>query len=355
MIIPPMCEIKTFDQIKAELVAIHQSNVPGYVPNESDDTMPLLGTFSYRELQLRTYVNDLVRQSFWQSATGEYLDWHASEFFITRDSGSKPTVSIRFMLSTALASSYVLESGLELVNADGSTSLLLGDVTISAGMTEADGIAELQIHTAASETTVVSTMVPKPYLASVTQLGAYTGGSDRMDDDALRALIALSSEQLTTSGSIQSYQYWARQSDARIDDVHVYSITPGTVEVIVHSLGGVDAAMLSRVASETSAETRRPLNDTVNVRAATVVGYTVGAIITVAADVDAAATLADATTRLNERLSAVGIGKSVTIGMIIAALSVDGVEDVNVTSPAATVGVGEDEVAIPSSVGVSVA
>lgn len=42
MTVPPMCEIKTFDQIKGELITIHQTNVPGYVPNESDETMPVL-------------------------------------------------------------------------------------------------------------------------------------------------------------------------------------------------------------------------------------------------------------------------------------------------------------------------
>ncbi|MFZ5373939.1 MAG: baseplate J/gp47 family protein [Campylobacterota bacterium] len=354
MNIPPMCEIKTFDQIKSELVAIHQTNVPEYVPNESDDTMPLIGTFSYRELQLRTHVNELVRQSFWQTATGEHLDFHAAEFFIKRDKGAKPTATVRFTLNTTFPSAYVFEAGLVLVNTDGSTAELLADVTISAGMTEADGIVELQIYTAGSDATVVSTMVPKAYLSSTTQLTPYANGSNPMEDEALRALIALANEQFTTAGSIQSYKYWALQSDARIDDVHVYRITPGEVEVVVHSLVGVDAAMLSRVESSVSAEIHRPLNDTVNVRAATIINYTVAAVISVSPDVDAATTLAEAKSRLEERLSAIGIGKSVTIGMIIAALSVDGVEDVSVSSPAATVGCGEDEVAIPTTVEVSV-
>lgn len=354
MTVPPMCEIKTFDQIKGELITIHQTNVPGYVPNESDETMPVLETFSYRELQLRTYVNELVKQSFWQSATGEYLDFHAGEFFIKRDKGSKPTATIKFTLNSPLASQYVLEGGLELINADGSLSLLLGDVTISAGMIEAEGIAELQIYTAGSDTTVTATMLPKPYLLSVTQLSAYAGGSDPMDDEPLRDLIALSNEQFTTAGSAKSYEYWARSSDSRIDDVHVYRSAPGVVDVIVHSLSGVDAAMLQRVEIATSGEIHRPLNDTVNVRAATIISYAVSAVLSVSPDADAASTVAAAKARMEERLASVEIGKSITIGMIISALSVDGVEDVNVISPIATVGVGEDEVAIPTSVGVAI-
>lgn len=354
MTIPPMCEIKTFEQIKSELVAIHKTNVPEYVPNESDETMPVMETFAYRELQLRTYVNELVKQSFWQSATGEHLDFHAKEFFIERDKGSYPTAPIKFTLNTALTSQYVLEDGLEIVNADGSLSLLLGDVTISAGMLESDGIAELQIYTARSDTTVTATMLPKPYLLSVTQISAYTGGSDPMDDDQLRALIALSNEQFTTAGSAKSYEYWARSSDSRIDDVHVYRSAPGVVDMIVHSLSGVDAAMLQRVEIATSGEIHRPLNDTVNVRSATIISYAVSAVLSVSVDADSASTVLAAKARLEERLASVEIGKSITIGMIISALSVDGVEDVSVISPAATVGVGEDEVAIPTSVVVSV-
>lgn len=354
MTIPPMCTVKTFDEIKAELVEIHQTNVPDYVPNESDDTMPHLETYAYREVMLRTEINDMVTQSFWQSATGDNLDFHASEFFIKRDPGAKPTAAVLFTLNTTLASSYVIEAGTKMVNADGNTSLLLADVTISAGMSEAEGIAELQIYAASSDTTVVSTMVPLAYLASVEQTTAYSGGSDPMDDDGLRALIALAGEQQTTAGSINSYKYWALQSDSRIDDVNVYKINSGEVEVIIHSLSGVDATMLNRVALATSGETHRPLNDTVNIRAATIIDYSVSAQISVSADADAASTLSDAKARLEERLSAVSIGKSITIGMIIAALSVDGVEDVTVLSPAATVGTGEDEVAISSSILVEV-
>lgn len=354
MTIPPMCEVKTFPTIVSELVAIHQQYKPDYVPNESDETMPVLETFGYRELQLRTYINDLVRQSFWQTATGKNLDFLAAEFFIERDAGAKPTAPIKITLNTTLSDPYVFEAGLEFYNQDGTTSLLLSDVTIGAGLNEAEGIVELQVYTATSDTTIVSTMIPKAYLSFVTQLGAYSGGSNPMSDDALRALIALANEQQTTAGSIQSYKFWALKADSRISDINVYRGVPGVVEVIVHSLSGVDSTMLERVTAAISSEKKRPLNDTVHVRAAKQITYSVSAVLTVAADADATATLTSAKARLLERLTAVNIGKSVTIGMIISALSVDGVEDVTVASPISTIGAGEDEVALLNSVGVSV-
>jgi phage-related baseplate assembly protein len=98
----------------------------------------------------------------------------------------------------------------------------------------------------------------------------------------------------------------------------------------------------------------RPLTDTVNVRAATVVNYSVTAALSISIESDTAVTLAAAQARLAERLADVKIGKNVTLGMIIAALSVDGVEDVTLTAPIATVSVLEDQVAVVTTMGVSV-
>lgn len=354
MLIPPMCEVKTFEQIKAELVATYQMIIPGYVPNESDEVMPVIGTFAYRELLLRTHFNAQITGSFWQTATGTDLDFIAAFFGVTRLAGAKPTATVKFTLTNVLPSNYVLEAGLEIINDDGSTSILLSSVTINAGAIEANGIAELQIYTAASDASALSTLVPKPYLSSVAQTTQYSGGSNPETDEALRERIALSFEDQTTAGSSNSYKLHAIKSDSRIDDVYVYSINPGEVEVIVHSLAGVDATMISRVEFATSGETVRPLTDTVHVRAATPVNYTVTAQLSIAPDSDTAATLDAAQTRLAERLADVNIGKNVTLGMIIAALSVDGVEDVTLTSPADTVSVLEDQVAVVTAMGVSV-
>lgn len=354
MIIPPMCEVKTFDQIVSELVGTYQMIVPGYTPNESDEVMSVLEAFAYRELLLRTHFNAQITGSFWQTATNEDLDFIAAFFGITRLLGAKPTATVNFILTTALSYSYILESGLEMINSDGSTSVLIGDVTISAGMTEATGTAELQIFIASSDATVTATMVPKPYLSSVVQESSFIGGSNPENDESLRERISLSFEDQTTAGSANSYKIHAIESDSRIDDIHVYSITPGEVEIIVHSLSGVDSTMLNRVELATSGETVRPLNDTVNVRAATVVNYSVTAALTISADSDTTATLLAAQNRLSERLNDVMIGKSVTLGMIIAALSVDGVEDVTLTSPVGTVTVLQDQVAVVTTMGVSV-
>lgn len=354
MTIPPMCEIKTFDQIKTEMVALYQTIVPEYTPNESDTVMPVLETFAYRELLLRTYFNAQISGSFWQSATDSNLDFIAAFFGITRLVGSKPTATVRFTINTVLGADYTIESGMELLNADGSVSMLISDVTIPKGSTTAEGTAELQIYASSSDTVVMSTMIPKPYLSGVEQLNAYSGGSDSESDASVRNRIELAFDAQTTAGSVGGYTVHALGADARISDVNIVSPSAGIVDVVIHSDNGVDMAMIDRVYSALNSDTVRPLTDTVNVMAATLVPYSIKAYILVSGS-DAETILSTAKTRLYERLSGAKIGKSITIGSIIAALSVEGVEDVTVVSPSVTVSVGDYQIALNTDTEVGVA
>lgn len=355
MLIPPMCEVKTFEQIVAELVAIHQVRVPGYVPNESDETMPTIETFAYREMLLRNHFNAQIAGSFWQTATGTDLDFVAVFFGVVRLSGAKPTATVKFTLSSVLAYDYVLEAGLEIVNSDGSISFLLNAVTIPMGSLTANGIAELQAYVSSSDVTISATLNPKPYVSKVESITTYAGGVDQESDESVRSQIELSFEDQTTAGSTNSYKLHALKSDARINDVNVFSSTAGTVDVIVHSISGVDATMISRVTTATSGDTVRPLTDTVLVRAAGIINYAVNAVLKISESSDTATTLNEAQMRLAQRLSAVKIGDNVTVGAIISALSVDGVLDVTLSDPVATVVVTREQVAIASSMVVSVA
>ncbi|MDD2267017.1 baseplate J/gp47 family protein [Sulfuricurvum sp.] len=354
MIIPPMCEIKTFETIKENMVTIYQGIVPEYVPNESDTIMPVLEAFAYRELLLRTHFNAQIAGSFWQSATAENLDFIAAFFWITRLPGSKPTATVKFTINTVLGYDYVLESGLEMINNDGSTSILLGTVTIPTGSLEVSGTAELQIYSASSDALISATMVPKAYLSSVEQTTAFSNGSNPESDSELRERIALAFEDQTTAGSINSYKAWAIRADERIDDVSVSSAVPGYVDVLLHSIVGVDAAMITRVEDTLSADRVRPLTDSVFVAAATVVNFNVNAVLILDPLADAPSTLSAAESRLRERLNSIRIGHSVTLSMIISALSVDGVIDVQLIAPTANVTVSASEVAISSLVEVSI-
>ncbi len=355
MTLPPMCEEKTFDEISSELVGIYQTYDPSYIPNESDTVMPALEAFAYRELLLRTHFNAQIAASFWQTATGENLDFIAAFFHIERLKGSKPTSTVKFTLNTTLSEDYIFKAGLELLNEDGSISVLLSDATVLSGATEVIGIAELQLYTASSDTKVISTTEPKAYLSSVTQTSGYRNGSDSETDVELRNRIALAFEDQTTAGSISSYKAHAIRADERIDDVKVMSPTPGHVNIYLHSLEVPDETMIGRVKEALNAERTRPLTDFVSVFAANRIIFSINATLTLDALADSATTLSAAKERLMERLSALKIGQTLTLSSIVAALSVDGVVDVTVISPLLNVTVENTEVAICELVEVSIA
>jgi len=84
MIIPPMMEIKDESTIIGEMVASYQVLNSSYIAWESDDVMPVLETYSYREMLLRNFFNAQVAECFWQTATDSNLDFIAGFFGLTR-------------------------------------------------------------------------------------------------------------------------------------------------------------------------------------------------------------------------------------------------------------------------------
>ncbi|MDO9571174.1 MAG: baseplate J/gp47 family protein [Hydrogenophaga sp.] len=160
-------------------------------------------------------------------------------------------------------------------------------------------------------------------------------------DDDFRARVLLSLESYTTAGSRGAYKYHALSVSGAIKDVGVSSLAPGTVNVAVltHTgSGAASAPILAAVTLALSADTVRPLCDTVVVQSAEVVSYSVDATLDVypgagQAAIEAAALAAlDAYTAAQHRM---GLGASRS--GIIAALHRSGVHRVTLTTPAADV------------------
>lgn len=116
---------------------------------------------------------------------------------------------------------------------------------------------------------------------------------------------------------------------------------PGSVEVTVLSRSGdgtADAGLLTTVDARLNGQAIRPLTDFVTVRTATIAPYVVEAEITFLAGPDRALVLSEAEARLDRHLEAVRLlGRDVTRAGIIAALHAEGVQNINLISPAADI------------------
>jgi len=176
-------------------------------------------------------------------------------------------------------------------------------------------------------------------------------------NDRLRSRVQLAPEGFTTAGSLGSYTYWALSSSPFVKDVAILeTATPGEVRIVVLSTQGdgvPDAALLSQVNANT--ESRRPLTDHVLIEAAGVESYNVTATLTLYDGPDAelvrAASVAAVQAFVDEHHR---LGRDITIAGLHAALYREGVQNVHIASPVATLVIAEDTAAQCAQINVSV-
>ncbi|QND84662.1 Phage baseplate assembly protein J [Chromobacterium vaccinii] len=182
-------------------------------------------------------------------------------------------------------------------------------------------------------------------------------------DDRLRLRAQMAMEGTTVAGSRGAYLFHTLSASANVAAAHVESRAdgplrgdspaPGEVRVwLLDARGdGVPGQeLLDAVTAALSAETVRPLNDTVTAAAAKPVPFAVSAVLTfetggeaLSGGLDAARQRVEALLARSKRL---GTGKQpsgLPPAALIAALKVAGVHDVKLLSPVATIaqGVGE--------------
>lgn len=171
-----------------------------------------------------------------------------------------------------------------------------------------------------------------------------------MEDDAsLRRRVQMSFEGFTTAGSSGSYVFHALSADARVLDADAFGPpeTPGVVQVAVLSREGDGTALadlVAVVAAKLSADDVRPLTDFVQVKSATIIPYTVEATLKfyegpdIEVVMQAARTALDKYVERNHRM-----GRDITLSGLYGALHQEGVQNVILTQPTASVVAGWNE------------
>lgn len=164
------------------------------------------------------------------------------------------------------------------------------------------------------------------------------------EDEAYRRRIVLAPESYSVAGPEAAYVFHALSADGSILDASATSPTPGTVLVSVLGRAGNGHAtddQLDAVDDALAAvrgNRKRPLTDNVLVASATIVDYQVRARLVIFYGPDETLILAAAQARLTTYLADCRkLGRDVTRAGIIGALTVEGVQDVILTAPAANV------------------
>lgn len=160
-------------------------------------------------------------------------------------------------------------------------------------------------------------------------------------DEDYRLRLQDAFEGMSTAGSAGSYRFHARSADGRVADVTAISTSPANVSVTVLSRDGDGTAsteLLQVVRDALNDEDVRPVADRVIVQSAKIAAYVIEAVLYLYPGPEVAPILTAAKQRLhNYVLTMRRLGRSIRRSGIIAALTVEGVERVEVAQPASDI------------------
>jgi phage-related baseplate assembly protein len=159
-------------------------------------------------------------------------------------------------------------------------------------------------------------------------------------DTPYRARIQASMEGFSVAGPVGAYVFFAKSSSGDVLDASATSPVAGTVLVSVLSQTGngtAPQATLDAVTAVLSADTTRPLCDTVLVQSAQIQQYSIVAVIELAPTADEDTTIANATAAAQAYATSVfRLGYTVSLGKMEGAIGVPGVTDVQLQAPGMT-------------------
>lgn len=280
-------EYKTVDDVKASMVADYEAYMteatgkPYTLPRVSRDRFKLYAAAA-QIYQAMKYVDVKGKMDTVKYSVGDFLDLlGAFRCGATRNQAAAAVTTIRFTLSAARASVTAVPQGTRIaagqlffatsVYAEISAGDLTADIPatcMTAGET-GNGLAPGELKTLVD---------PVPYVQSVENTSISSGGADRESDESFAARIFIAPGKYSTAGSRNGYEYHVQDYSSAIGGVHVSSDqAAGTVDIVFVMADGSlpSAEMISAMSQHMSAETLRPMNDLVTVRAPAEVKYTV--------------------------------------------------------------------------------
>lgn len=280
-------ENKTVDDVKVSMVADYEAYMTEAtgklytLPRVSRDRFKLYAAAA-QIYQAMKYVDIKGKMDTVKYSVGDFLDLlGAFRCGATRNQAAAAVTTIRFTLSAARASVTAIPQGTRIAagqlffETSVYTEIPAGDLTadipatcMTAGET-GNGLAPGELKTLVD---------PVPYVQSVENTSTSSGGADRESDESFAARIFIAPGKYSTAGSRNGYEYHVQDYSSAIGGVHVSSDqAAGTVEIVFVMADGSlpSAEMISAMSQHMSAETLRPMNDLVTVRAPAEVKYTV--------------------------------------------------------------------------------
>jgi len=164
-------------------------------------------------------------------------------------------------------------------------------------------------------------------------------------DDDFRDRLQLAPEGFSVAGPGGAYEFFAKAVSAEILDVYVTSPEPGYVDVYIYQAEPISVHRLAEV--KASVDAFRPLTDKVDYLVFDAAKFSISAVLTLADGFLSADVLPAAESAARKYIeSRRKFGMPVFHSAISAAMQIEGVEGVNLISPAADIRPAQNAVAV---------
>ena len=185
--------MKEVEELYGKMLAVFEEKT-GFTMDDTADLAVRLYAAAAQIQSLYAYSDWAMNQSFPQTATGEYLDYHAALRGITRKAGTRASGILRFKIDQALEDNLPISAGTVCTTAGLVRFVTTHDGEIAAGELYADIPAEAESVGASgnvgAETITVLTRAPEG-VSGVLNPRAFTGGSGAESDDDLLKISVL--------------------------------------------------------------------------------------------------------------------------------------------------------------------
>ena len=332
-------------QIQAELKTDFEEALNRKL-SPADIEMLLINAMAYREMLLRTNINDAARQNLVAFGRGAALEYLGELVGVSRLPASSAACVLKFNI-VAGHTGVVIPQGLRVQSTDGKAIFkTIVPVIVNAGVLTAQANAECSTSGKIGNGYVANKiniiLDPQPYLTAAQNIDVSTGGADEESDEDLRERIKLAPASFSVAGPVDAYIFFAKSASSAIVDVAVISPVPGQVNIYPLLENGQlpSEAILDAVFAICNGDKVRPLTDTVIVDEPTIVNYSIAVeltLLTKAINTDADTTVLQKLTEWKE-LRKNRLGLDVVRNKIASMAMLDGIiYDVNVLSPVADI------------------
>lgn len=276
--------MKTIDEIYSEMAAVFAGQT-GLEAGTAGDLAVRLYAVAAQVYSLYHQAEWTKRQCFPQTADGEYLDLHAALRGVKRKSAAPAKGTIRFSVPAAAESDRAIPAGTVCMTAGLVRFETTEAAVLKTGALYIDVPAQaVEPGTAgnAAAGTILTMAVAPAGVAACSNPSAFSGGTDPEDDRSLRKRVLETFRRLANGANAAYYE----QTAMAFDQVAAVTALPrnrgvGTVDVVIATRSGMPSAALVEQVEEklqkareiavdvaVSAPATKTVNVTVKVKAA---------------------------------------------------------------------------------------